>query len=74
MLLLVQVLALEEGAFATTLERGQKILEEQLTKAAASKDKVCAGSVSSSGADKCRHCNLSVVWLRPTTRCERLDW
>lgn len=36
-----EVLQLEENAFAATLERGQKILEEQLAKAEASKDKVC---------------------------------
>ena len=37
-----EVLQLEENAFAATLERGQKILEEQLAKAEASKDKVRA--------------------------------
>ena len=37
------MLAAEEGAFVATLERGQKILEELLVKAAASKDKVGVG-------------------------------
>ena len=43
------VLAAEEGAFVTTLEKGQKILEELLVKAGASKDKVWTGDGSKSG-------------------------
>ena len=38
------MLAAEEGAFATTLEKGQKILDELLSKALSSQDKSISGS------------------------------
>jgi len=38
-----EVLALEEGAFAATLERGQKILEEMIVKASGTSTKTLAG-------------------------------
>ena len=50
------MLAAEEGAFVATLERGQKILEELLVKAAASKDKVGVGTEGALSGWRCRVC------------------
>lgn len=41
---MLAVLAAEEGAFATTLEKGQKILDELLAKASSSSSKTISGS------------------------------
>ena len=65
----LQVLSVEEGMFAATLERGQKLLEELLAKAgAAGSNKVGAG------ADRCswRSClprqgrRAATRWVRDT--------